>query len=548
MSAVTEWVARTFLDTVQEAAPAAQYAPATAPRRGFETAIPVGGLTETNAATGGMGGGDDRASIMTELYDAYLKCTPASTAANAIARTITGGGVSFKWDNQDGEGDVDTPDKPLQVQQCERLLRFTNAREDIIQLLRSTISDLLVFGDAFIEIAWAAGVPVALYTLDSPTTTPLADPHGEITGYVQITEQGQRANFKPHEIIHISLDAPRSGLFGVSPMFLSQIPIMIWLYTAGTLKELFRKGLPANIHVDHPGGMTEPQQKRWLDQYMTRNVGPANIGRPVMTKGNGTVKELQSNRIDEILHVLDLCRDLILSTFGVPPAEAGVIESGNIGGGTGESQRKMFEINTCGPIAALILEKLNYVLLRAFGIDGWSLDFNSVDMRDSETIEKIRDMRIRNGLWTLDKGRADIGEPPVDGGNQAILVDRTGVILWRDMEASSTSTIAKTLQGTDLEPDSYTHGEVLTLKKAEPKPVPPALQAFAGGAAPPKLGDPPAVEDPEKPAEPAAEKPVPESTPRGYRRPQRETWAAYSARMKLAMREGMADDDADRAA
>ena len=31
------------------------------------------------------------------------------------------------------------PAKPAQVLQCERLLKFTNPREDIIQLLRSTV-------------------------------------------------------------------------------------------------------------------------------------------------------------------------------------------------------------------------------------------------------------------------------------------------------------------------------------------------------------------------------------------------------------------------
>src|SRR6185312_15903412 len=132
----------------------------------------------------------------------------------------------------------------------------------------------------------------------------------------------------------------------------------IWLFSAAVLKELFRKGLPPNLHVDHPASMDDKAQKTWRDRYMSENLGALNIGRPVMTKGGGSVKELQHSRITEILHVLDQQRDAILSTYGCPPAEAGVIESGNLGGGTGESQRRMFEVNTCAPIAALILEKL----------------------------------------------------------------------------------------------------------------------------------------------------------------------------------------------
>jgi hypothetical protein len=63
-----------------------------------------------------------------------------------------------------------------------------------------------------------------------------------------------------------------------------------------------------------------------------------------------------------------------------------------------------------------------------FGIEGWRLKFRDIDMRDSKTVEEIRDMRLRNGSWTLDRYRADIGEPPVDGGDQAVLVDRQNLV------------------------------------------------------------------------------------------------------------------------
>jgi hypothetical protein len=46
--------------------------------------------------------------------------------------------------------------------------------------------------------------------------------------------------------------------------------------------------------------------------------------------------------------------------------------------------------------------------VRAKVISGWHLKFKDVDFRDSKTIEEIRDMRRRNGSWTLDRYRADI--------------------------------------------------------------------------------------------------------------------------------------------
>jgi HK97 family phage portal protein len=495
MSRLTNWARAALVERWEAGAPVteakAQPGPAvsaTVARRGYEIGIPPQGLNETNA-TADSAGGDDRQTLMTDLYDAYLACPWAWASVGAVAKTITGGGLAFEWVGDDGEGDQETPEKPRQVLECERLLRWVNPREDMVQLLRSVIADLLVFGDSYIELVWAGGIPVAMYSLDCPSTTPVADTHGNITGYVQVTPNGAKAKFEPHEVIHISLDAPRSGVFGVSPTFAAQLPIKVWLFTMATLQELFRKGLPANLHVDHPASINPVDQQKWIDQHMTRNVGPKNIGRPVVTKGGGTVTELQPSRIEEILHTLDQQRDIIVSTYGVPPAEVGIIESGNLGGGTGESQRKSFLINTCQPIAALVLEKLNYVLLDAFGIADWALRFDEVDMRDSETVEKIRDMRIRNGIWTLNKARTDVGEPPVDGGDAAILVDKAGVIPWRDMDAYGKANIAKVLQGTAFEPDEPGDEDTpLKLIKPEPEPVPDALQAFAGQDTPPAPG------------------------------------------------------------
>lgn len=477
MGAFRDWV----LGRPRDVTEAVVKAPATPERAGFEYGIPKGGLTEYNAGLGAATQ-TDRRSQLQELYEAFLSCPWVWAAVNAIARTITAGGLVTAWDADDGEGDQEQPDKPPAVLALEKLLGFVNPREDIRQLVRSTLSDLLVFGDAFIEVIWVGSIPVALYTLDSPSTTPLADEHGTVTGYVQITDYGQRAEFKPREVIHISLDTPRSGIFGVSPTQAAMLPIVAWLNTAATLKETFRKGNPVNVWVDFPAGTSTSEQSRWLSQYAVRNIGPRNIGQPIATKGGAHLQELAQGRVVDFLQVLDQKRDEILAAFGVPPAEAGVIESGNLGGGTGESQRKMFLINTCQPLAELLLEKLNYCITsQGFGVVGWHLKFGEVDMRDSQVIENIRDTRLRNGSWTLNKYRTEIGEPPTDGGDDPVLVDRQNLVLWRDMNSYSTSGIAQKLKGTALEPgEPGQPGEPVTLEKPEPAPVPTALAPFAG--------------------------------------------------------------------
>lgn len=145
--------------------------------------------------------------------------------------------------------------------------------------------------------------------------------------------------------------------------------VVSWLFAAGTGKEEMKKGLPPNIHADFPSAAQEKDIRTWRDQYSTRNIGARNIGAPIVTKGGVKLTELQTGKIADVVKGQDHCRDEILSIFGVPPAKAGVIESGNLGGGTGDAQDKTYRIDTCGPISEQVAEALTYALaVQAFGI------------------------------------------------------------------------------------------------------------------------------------------------------------------------------------
>jgi HK97 family phage portal protein len=418
-------------------APQLDAPPAEPERAGFEYGVPPMGAT---AEMQGFGAATntDRRSMLATYYDAYLTCPWAWSSVSAIGRTITAGGLVTDWDADSGEGDAPQPDKPPEVLALERLLAFTNPRDDIRQLIRRVVTDLLVFGDAFVEIVRFLGIPIALYNLDCPTMYIEADPHGTVTRYVQVTEYGQRANFEPDDVIHIRIDTSRSGLYGTSPTQAALLPITSWLFAAANAKEYYRKGAPPLIHVDMPAGMSNAEIKRWYAQYHQTNLGPRNLGSPIVTKGGASITELAQARLVDNITYLDQKRDEILASYGVPPAKGGVIEAGHLGAGTGEAQDKTFKINTCAPIAELILEKFNYQLVRrGFRITGWHLKFGDIDYRDSSIIENIRDQRLRNGSWTLNRYRAEIGEPPVPGGDDAVLVDRQNLVLWREMAAMS---------------------------------------------------------------------------------------------------------------
>lgn len=419
-------------------------------RRGFVTGIPLGGATETNP--GQSNTPVDRQSFMESMLQAYLSCPWSAACIDVIARTATAGGIQVA-PNAELNG-ASTPDLPPDVQKVQSLLDWVNDQDDIRQLMRNVITDLHIFGDSFTEVVWLLGQPVGLYSLDPTTMIVLADEHGIVTGYCQKMSTGKKVWFAPHEVIHVRFDAPGSGLYGVSPTQKNTLPIQAWLYTMSLVSQTMKKGDPIRAHVDWPMGLPESEIKRAQQQYAARNLGALNSGNLFETKGGTHVQEMGVNQTEKWLLILQQRRDEILSGYGVPPSKVGVIEAGNIGSGTGTSQERGFMVNTIGPISEIVMEKFSSALLvRAYGITDWHLKFASVDWRDDKVLEDIRDQRLRNGSWSLNRYKSDIGETPVPGGDQSVLVERQIVIDWEDIDAYSKAEVAALVQtGTPAPP------------------------------------------------------------------------------------------------
>lgn len=424
-------------DAIEEARPKS------GPKRtGYATGVPIGGTNEINPGENVSAGTLDRRTFMQQLLQAYLACPWSSASIDTIARTATAGGLEVSYANN-AYGNVVVPEAPEDVKKVQELLKYVNPKDDIRQLMRAIITDLLIFGDSFTEVVWVMGEPVALYPLDPTTMTVISDEHGVIKGYFQKTATNRESRFKPNEVIHVKFDSPGDTLYGVSPTQKNILPITSWLFTAALIKETMKRGDPLRAHVDWPLALPETEMKRLQQQYSTRNLGARNIGNLFETKGGAIVNEMGTNQINNWLNTLQQRRDEILSGYGVPPSKVGVIEAGNLGGGTGTQQDKTFRVNTVGPIQELVLEKFSFALMyQAYGVTDWILKFGVVDWRDDEVIESIRDMRVRNGSWTINRARSDIGEPPIDGGDDPILVDRQNMVLWSDLKDLSAANLA----------------------------------------------------------------------------------------------------------
>lgn len=466
---------------------------ATVNRLGYDSDVPYGGANKLNP---GGDYPDDRRSFMQSLYVSYTGCPWLSAPIDAIARTVTAGGLSIDptADADDTTAAVPT-EPPPGVLALQQLVDFCNPHMDIVQLLRGVVTDLGIYGDSFIEVVWLLGLPVALYPLDPATMTVDADEHGNVFGYDQVLGT-REARFEANEVIHISMDAPKGSLYGMGIAQKALLPVTVWLFTAAAVKETMKKGDPPTLHFNFPLEVSGDDVRAWRGQYQVRNLGTQNIGNPITTRGPGvTAQEFKLGALTEYLAIQDNARDTILSVAGVPPSKVGVIESGNLGGGTGTSQDKTFRVNTCGPAASIVLEKLNYALTeQAFGIDGWALNFKELDWRDDAVVEDIRDKRIKNGLWSLNDARADIDLPPVGPEGDAHILALTRVILdWADLAEYSGATV----DGLRADADAARAKADQAAEPPAPAPMPPPEDS---GAAPSPPQAPPPAPAPGAPA------------------------------------------------
>jgi hypothetical protein len=450
-----------------------------APRKGYEYGTALSGTTPISS----VAESSERLQILNQLYSLYLTCPYVSGSVDLIARTVTAGGLQVEYQTEETGAKV--PPEPAEVTRLRRLMKFVNPREDMVQLLRQTVIDLELFGDAYLEVVRIAGEPVAIYTLDATTMTVVSDQHGEVTGFIQQLDGIRKASFDPDDIIHISLDAPRGGVYGIGSAQKALLPSTAWLFTEATIKENFRQGDPPRIHADL-GSMGDTEVQTWREQYKVFNLGPKAVGTPVITTRKGEINVLDPRKVTDYLEASRQLRDEIIACFGVPPAKLGIIESGNLGGGSGESQDKTFRVDKIIPVKALVLEKLNYHIVQVgFGITDWAFEFGEIDYRDSKLVEEIRDMRLRNGSYTLNRYRDEIGEPPVDGGDDAVLVDRQNLVMWADMPAMSKAMVAGKAKGTNLELDpEQDPNEPAATQKAEKPAAPPPPQPGAAGDVP----------------------------------------------------------------
>ena len=199
-------------------------------RLGYLADVPRGGGNENNQGYTQIGGVADRKEFLEQLQQLYVNCGPANSSIDVVTRFCTAGAMTIDPDDESPERKEDFVLTP-QAQKAQDLFDFVNPEQNFRQLMRMVFTDLQVYGDAYVEVVWALGEPIALYHLPCPDMLIDYDEHGVVNFYIQKTDTDRRAKFKPNQIIHIKMESPRGGIYGMGAMEKCVHSVVTWIST-----------------------------------------------------------------------------------------------------------------------------------------------------------------------------------------------------------------------------------------------------------------------------------------------------------------------------
>lgn len=134
----------------------------------------------------------------------------------------------------------------------------------------------------------------------------------------------------------------------------------------------------------------------------------------IAVQGGNYQKTNNTNRDMEFLELIKFSRDSIITMFGVPPAKVGIIETANLGTGSGESQDKNF-----GKVINSNCKVIEDAFNKNLGRSGFQeiFEFIREDHENKLNRAEIEDKQLRNGTTFINEVRSGYGLEPVDWGN-----------------------------------------------------------------------------------------------------------------------------------
>lgn len=350
------------------------------------------------------------------LLELYQSSEVYYRAVNVKAQYTVG--LGWKLVNADGNGNESDRVRAIEF--------FDGCNPDIPtgELLSQVMVDLECLGNAYLEVTRDTYGRIArLYHIPAQTIRVARD-----SGFVQI-RSGKRKDFARFgaenipideedgtplsEVIHLKKYNPASSFYGMPDAVPAIGSTMGDLMARDYNVTYFENNATPQYCLMVNGGTLSDKDKEELSQYLTDLKGnPHQTMVLQFPQGiTGELKPISATPRDASFgDYRRMNRDLMVVAHGVPPHLLGIIESGNLGGGTGETQLTNFKNLVITPRQRFLADRITRLILRqGLGIEGWRFVFNELDVEDEHRTAETDKMLIEAGVLKIDEVRKRMG-------------------------------------------------------------------------------------------------------------------------------------------
>lgn len=222
--------------------------------------------------------------------------------------------------------------------------------------------------------------------------------------------------YESDELIHIyepGIDL-HEYKYGVSKLDKIRLPIlMLWLGLNHNRRVLENDGIDPKAVLSFDKDITDESFLNELSRLSALSE-ERKKGGTLAIKGASFQSGGMNNQDMDFLSLMEMCRDMILTAYGVQPGKAGIRETANLGTGSGESQDKDFK-DMMKAKASIIEGAFNKVL----GHNGFreQFQFNEMDIEDKLKRTQIEQNKLNAGVVTVNEVRSSYGLDPVPWGD-----------------------------------------------------------------------------------------------------------------------------------
>lgn len=350
------------------------------------------------------------------LRDYYKKCEWIRACVDALINETMARGWEFYPEDE----------KKTHKRVIEKLtdwFKHPNEQDTDDELLRMLLVDWIVTGDAFLELTPnKAGMITDLWVLDPQYMRIKVNEHGIIQQYVQRIH-GKDVNFyDPKEIIHWKYQTTSDRMFGLSPMETLLQTAAGDLVARDYNNKFFQNAATPRLHVDLGEGVELREVKEFMEYWNKEFKGKP--FKNIFTGGGAVIKEISFTNTDmQYMEYQKMNATKIMSVFGVPPIQIGVVEQSNRF--NAREQREIWKETRVQPLQRRFSEGINKILDR-MGIMNVRFRFVGLDKPDELREMKISSMKLKMGLITINEWRAEQGLGSVEWGDEPIILQNKG--------------------------------------------------------------------------------------------------------------------------